>query len=93
MSVDSSTSLWGSEAQRLRGGFNRRLLLAAFKLLAALEQTYQLSEARYRARLDGYLGVLVAQRSLYFSQQTGVALRLAEKANQVALYKALGGGS
>jgi outer membrane protein, multidrug efflux system len=63
------------------------------RLLAALEQTYRLSEERYKAGLDGYLGVLVAQRSLYFSQQTGVALRLAEKANQVALYKALGGGT
>jgi multidrug efflux system outer membrane protein len=62
------------------------------RLLAALEQTYQLSELRYKAGIDGYLGVLVAQRSLYFSQQTGVALRLAEKANQIALYKALGGG-
>jgi outer membrane protein, multidrug efflux system len=62
------------------------------RLLASLEQTFQLSDARYKAGIDGYLGVLVAQRSLYFSQQTGVALRLAEKANQVALYKALGGG-
>jgi multidrug efflux system outer membrane protein len=63
------------------------------RLLASLEQTLRLSEARYQAGLDGYLGVLVAQRSLYVSQQTGVALRLAEKANRVALYKALGGGS
>jgi multidrug efflux system outer membrane protein len=63
------------------------------RLLASLEQTLRLSEARYRAGLDGYLGVLVAQRSLFFSQQTGVGLRLAEKANRIALYKALGGGS
>lgn len=63
------------------------------RLLASLEQTLRLSEARYKAGLDGYLGVLVAQRSLYSSQQAGVGLRLAEKANRVALYKALGGGS
>ncbi len=63
------------------------------RLLASLEQTFQLSEARYKAGIDGYLGVLVAQRSLYFAQQTGVAMRLAEKANRIALYKALGGGS
>jgi NodT family efflux transporter outer membrane factor (OMF) lipoprotein len=63
------------------------------RLLVALEQTLRLSEARYQAGLDGYLGVLVAQRSLFSSQRTGVALRLAEKANRIALYKALGGGS
>jgi len=63
------------------------------RLLVSLEETLTLSDARYKAGLDGYLGVLVAQRSLYFSQQTGVALRLAETANRVALYKALGGGS
>ena len=63
------------------------------RLLASLEETLRLSDARYKAGLDGYLGVLVAQRSLYSAQQTGVALRLAEKANRVALYKALGGGS
>jgi multidrug efflux system outer membrane protein len=63
------------------------------RMLAALEQTLRLSEARYKAGVDGYLGVLVAQRSLYSAQQAGVTLRLAEKANQIALYKALGGGS
>ena len=63
------------------------------RLLASLERTLELSEARYRAGIDGYLGVLVAQRSLYFAQLSGVSLQLAEKANQVALYKALGGGS
>ncbi len=62
------------------------------RLLVSLERTLRLSEARYQAGLDGYLGVLVAQRSLYSAQQTGVALRMAEKANQIALYKALGGG-
>lgn len=62
------------------------------RLLVSLEETYRLSRMRYEAGLDGYLGVLVAQRSLYFAQQAGVALRLAEKTNQIALYKALGGG-
>jgi outer membrane protein, multidrug efflux system len=62
------------------------------RLLSSLEQTLRLSEARYQAGLDGYLGVLVAQRALYSAQQAGVGLRLAEKANQIALYKALGGG-
>ncbi len=62
-------------------------------LLASLEETLRLSEARYRAGIDGYLAVLVAQRALYAAQQSDVALRLAEKTNGVALYKALGGGS
>jgi multidrug efflux system outer membrane protein len=63
------------------------------RLLVSLEQTLSLSDARYKAGLDGYLSVLVAQRSLFSAQQAGVALRLAEKANRIALYKALGGGS
>ncbi len=63
------------------------------RLVVSLEETLRLSDARYKAGIDGYLGVLVAQRSLYSAQQTGVALRLAEKANRIALYKALGGGS
>ena len=41
---------------------------------------------------DGYLGLLDAQRTLYGAQQGLVAARLAEQANRVALYKALGGG-
>lgn len=63
------------------------------RLLTSLERTLRLSDARYKAGLDGYLGVLVAQRSLFSSQQAGVGLHLAERANRVALYKALGGGS
>jgi outer membrane protein, multidrug efflux system len=60
-------------------------------LVEALDASYRLSEARYQEGLDGYLGVLVAQRSLYGAQQGLVATRLAYQANQVTLYKALGG--
>jgi multidrug efflux system outer membrane protein len=42
--------------------------------------------------MDGYLGVLVAQRTLFSAQQALVAVRLAEQANLVTLYKVLGGG-
>ncbi len=63
------------------------------RLLTSLETTHRLSEARYRAGLDSYLGVLVAQRSLYAARQAGLALHLAERINRVALYKALGGGN
>jgi outer membrane protein, multidrug efflux system len=66
---------------------------ASDRLLVSLRQTLQLSDARYTTGLDSYLGVLEAQRSLYSAQQAAVNLRLAEKANRIALYKALGGGS
>ncbi len=62
-------------------------------LVNALEETYRLSDARYKAGIDGYLGVLVAQQSLIRARQGLVAVRLAEQANQVSLYQALGGGS
>ncbi len=61
-------------------------------LVKALEETYRLSEARYKAGIDGYLGVLVAQRALFSAQQALVGVRLAEQQNLVNLYKVLGGG-
>src|SRR5260221_6103894 len=41
---------------------------------------------------DPYLATLDAQRSLYAAEQQLVAIRQAELANQVTLYKVLGGG-
>ncbi len=61
-------------------------------LVRSLEEIYRLSDARYKAGMDGYLGVLVAQRTLFSAQQALVAVRLAEQANLVTLYKVLGGG-
>lgn len=61
-------------------------------LVVSLEETLRLSDARYKAGIDGYLGVLVAQRALIVAQQTLVSVRLAEQANLVTLYKVLGGG-
>lgn len=65
---------------------------AEVALVTALEETYKLSEARYKAGIDGYLGVLVAQRALFAAQQALVGVRLAEQQNLVNLYKVLGGG-
>ena len=62
-------------------------------LVNTLEETYRLSEARYKAGIDSYLSVLVAQRSLYGAQQGLVSLRLARQSNLVTLYKVLGGGA
>ncbi len=47
---------------------------------------------RFRSGVDSYLATLDAQRSLYAAEQQLVAVRQAELANQVTLYKALGGG-
>jgi len=65
---------------------------AAESLVSALGETYRLSDARYKAGIDGYLGVLVAQRELFRAQQALVGVRLAEQQNLVNLYKVLGGG-
>jgi outer membrane protein, multidrug efflux system len=61
-------------------------------LVKALDETYRLYDARYKAGIDSYLGVLVAQRALFVAQQALVTVRLAEQANLVTLYKVLGGG-
>ena len=62
-------------------------------LVEALSEAYRLSDARYKAGIDGYLGVLVAQRSLFAGQQALINVRFAEQANLVTLYKVLGGGA
>lgn len=62
-------------------------------LVNSLEETYRLSETRYRAGMDSYLSVLVAQRSMYAAQQRLVDIRLARLSNLVTLYKVLGGGA
>ncbi|MBL8387438.1 MAG: efflux transporter outer membrane subunit [Hydrogenophaga sp.] len=67
--------------------------------LSALEQQakadserYRLAELRYRSGVASYLDALDAQRSLFATQQALAQARLAQQQNQVALYKALGGG-
>lgn len=67
-------------------------LAAQEALVGALDRTWQLATERYKAGLDGSLGVLDAQRSLFAAQQALLALRLARAANLVTLYQVLGGG-
>jgi len=62
-------------------------------LVEALGEAHRLAEARYRAGIDGYLSVLVAQRALYLARQGLVGVRLAGEVNSIALFKALGGGA
>lgn len=52
----------------------------------------RLAELRYRNGVSSFLDVLDAQRSLYATQQGLTQTRLAQQQNQMALYKALGGG-
>jgi outer membrane protein, multidrug efflux system len=82
--VDSALALRGTLLEQRR---------AEEALVAALDETRRLADARYRSGLDSYLGVLVADRSLFAGQQALIDVRLAEQLNLVTLYKALGGGA
>ena len=62
-------------------------------LVNALDETFRLSDARYKAGIDSYLTVLVAQQSFYRAQQNLVNVRVGRMANLVTLYKVLGGGA
>ncbi|MCL1861555.1 MAG: efflux transporter outer membrane subunit [Proteobacteria bacterium] len=65
---------------------------ARSELVNAANESYRLSEARYRGGLDSHLVLLDAQRSQYGAEQELIATRLAEASNRVMLYKVLGGG-
>jgi outer membrane protein, multidrug efflux system len=62
------------------------------RLLAAAERADELSRIRYEAGSDSYLVLLDAQRTLYTAEQALISTVLAQQANRVTLYKALGGG-
>lgn len=68
-------------------------LTAQQSLSEATSDSYRLSEARYNNGVDSYLTVLDSQRSTYSAQQGLISVRLAHLANQVTLYKVLGGGA
>jgi multidrug efflux system outer membrane protein len=53
---------------------------------------FRLAELRYRNGVASFLDVLDAQRSLFAVQQNLALSQLALQQNQVALYRALGGG-
>ena len=66
-------------------------LAAQTSLTQASARALELSQARFRLGADNDLSVLDAERSLYAAQQGLIAVQLAEQANRVQLYKALGG--
>ncbi|NTV14407.1 MAG: efflux transporter outer membrane subunit [Desulfobulbaceae bacterium] len=67
-------------------------LSAQQALVAANAESLRLSQARFDQGVDSYLSVLDSQRALYGAQQNLIALRQAQSANRVTLYKVLGGG-
>jgi len=81
-----------ADALVVRGTVNRQIS-AQQSLVEAVAESYRLANLRYTKGIDSYLGVLDAQRSLYVAQQGLIALHFARLANQVTLYKVLGGGA
>ncbi len=61
--------------------------------LNAAQDTFQLTEARYRGGIDTFLTSLDAQRSYYTAQRRLVTTQLVAATNRVALYRSLGGDS
>ncbi len=61
-------------------------------LVAATQDSYDLSFNRYRQGIDNYLNVLVAQRDLFTAQQGAIEAHRQQLVNQINLYKVLGGG-
>ena len=80
-----------ADSLAVQGTVDQRVA-AQQSLVNALAETYRLSVNRYTNGIDSYMGVLVAQRSLYAAQQGLIALRLAKLANEVRVYAVLGGG-
>jgi multidrug efflux system outer membrane protein len=80
-----------SDELAARGTYTDQLN-AQKSLVAASQQSYDLSMARYKAGVDSHLTVLDSQRALYNAQQNEIAVQLQRMSNLVGLYKALGGG-
>lgn len=60
--------------------------------VSAERDRLRLADLRYRNGIASFLDLLDAQRSLFAVQQALAQVQLAQRANEVALYKALGGG-
>jgi multidrug efflux system outer membrane protein len=75
-----------------RQGTMTRQMEAQTSLRDSAKVAYTLSEARFRAGIDGFLTTLDSQRSLYTAEQSLLATRLTRAANMVEVYRAMGGG-
>jgi multidrug efflux system outer membrane protein len=79
-----------ADALARRGTMNDEIV-ARQRDQAAAADNYTLTEARYRAGIDPFLAVLVAQRSYYSAQQQMVQTKLTAAQNIVDTYQAIGG--
>ena len=79
-----------SDALARRGTMDQQLTAAQGQQAAAADN-YLLTEARYRAGIDPFLDVLVAQRSYYTAQNALVQTKATAGHNRVDLYQSLGG--
>jgi len=73
-----------------RRGTIKTQLAAQTALVAAAQQAFDLSQARYKEGIDPYLATLDAQRTLYAAQRTLATTRLDEAQNLAALYASVG---
>ncbi len=80
-----------ADALATRGTIDEELSARATRAAAA-RSAYVISDARYRAGVDGFLTSLDSQRTAYAAEQDLIATRLARVNNLVALYRTLGGG-
>lgn len=78
-----------SDALAVRAQIDERLNATSAATRAA-QKSLSLSQARYDNGVDSYLTLLDAQRTLYSSQQTLIALQALRATNLVNLYAALG---
>ena len=74
-----------------RAGTIARQQAAQAALVTASEQSFRLSDARYREGIDTFLTALDAQRTLYSARQTRIATDLAAVTNRITLYQVTGG--
>ncbi len=80
-----------ADALARRGTMNQQLE-AQTSLRDSARVAYTLSEARFRAGVDGFLTTLDSQRALSNAEQTLLAARLTQATNMVEVYRAMGGG-
>ena len=80
-----------SDALAARQWLARQLAIAQEGQAAQAERA-RLSQLRYDNGSSAFLDVLDAQRALFATQQALARTQLAQRQNQVELYKALGGG-
>lgn len=79
-----------ADALARRGTIDEQLRANQLKAAAAAD-SYRLADALYRGGVEGFLGSLDAQRSLYAAQRILIATRRIGGGNRVSLYRALGG--